>query len=380
MDKDFVIETLKNLININTVNPPGNEKMLAEFIKRILDEIGIYSKVNLIEGNRANVIGILGDNNNGPVFVLNGHLDTVPVGGNWDCDPLGGKVAGGKVYGLGACDMKGGIAAMIGAVKKIKESSDNLKGMLVLSFVADEEKNNLGTIDFLKRFKKINYTIIGEPTNLNLVVSNKGVLRLKIITHGISGHCSNPASGVNAIYKMSGIIEKLREYAYAIDSGNSDYSHKPSISINMINGGTAENIIPDICEIVLDRRLTYKEDKNEVEREIINILENFKKKDKEFKYSYKKIAEMDSWKADENSKFLKYCKKAFINCFSNDPVLRDIRGTAEAALFAKKGIDTVIFGPGDIKMAHSKNEYVEINQVVEAARYYYFLIKEILVR
>lgn len=379
MDKDFIIETLKKLININTINPPGNEKMLAEFIKRILDGIGIYSEVSLIEGNRANLTGILGCNN-GTVLVLNGHLDTIPVMGRWDYDPFGGKVDGGKVYGLGSADMKGAIAAMIGAVKKIKESSDNLKGMLLLSFVADEEKNNLGTIDFLKSFKKINYAIIGEPTNLNIVVSNRGVLRLKITTHGISGHCSNPRSGINAIYKMIGIIEKLREYAHTIDSINSDYSHKPSMSINMINGGTAENTIPDICEIVLDRRLTYREDKNEVEREIINILEDFKEKDKEFKYSYKKIVKMDPWKVDENLEFLKYCKKAFINCFSKDPVFRDLGGTSEAALFAKKGIDTVIFGPGDIKMAHSKNEYVNINKVLEAARYYYFLIKEILVK
>ena len=379
MNKDFIIETLKKLININTINPPGNERTLAEYIKSLLDEIGIYSKVHLLEKNRANVIGVLGNNDNGPILVLNGHLDTVPVTGMWDCDPFGGEVIGSKLYGLGSVDMKGAIAAMIGAVKKIKESQDNLKGMLVLSFVADEEKNNSGTIDFLKRFKKINYTVIGEPTNLNLVISNRGVLRLKIFTHGISGHCSSPESGINAIYKMIGVIEKLRENTHIVDSRNNNYLSKPSISINMIKGGTAENIIPDICEIVLDRRLTYTEDKNEVEREIVDILENFKKEDKEFKYSYKKIAEMDSWKIDEDSKFLKYCKKAYINCFSGNPILKDLGATSEASLFAEKGIETIIFGPGDIKMAHSKNEYVKAEQVLEAARYYYFLIKEILV-
>ena len=134
---DYIIDVLKELIRIPSFNPPGNEIQIAEYIKGVLEKIGIPAEVEPVGKNRANVTGILKGAASGPVFVLNGHLDTVPVKEDWSHDPFSGDIDVNRMYGRGTADMKGAIAAMIGAAKKIKDSKEKINGSLILSFVAD---------------------------------------------------------------------------------------------------------------------------------------------------------------------------------------------------------------------------------------------------
>ncbi|MGB6371763.1 MAG: M20 family metallopeptidase [Atribacterota bacterium] len=377
-ESQFVTDILKSLIQIPSMNPPGKEAKIAEEVCHMFADMGIKSEIYYLNGGeRANVVVILDSGKKGPAFVLNGHLDTVPIKDNWDHEPFMGEIVNGRLYGLGASDMKSGLAAIMVAVNEIKNEIEKLNGTLIVSFVSDEEKNNLGTRDFLNRYKNIDYALIAEPSDLSIVRSNRGTLRFKLTIYGVAGHSSNPANGVNAIYKIVDVINALRDYGNKI-CRDQNYYMSPSITVTMIDGGTAENTIPDKCEIIVDRRMVYGENKEKVEGEILDILENFAKKDEQFKYSYCATGYMDPWRAKPDSKLIKYCEDAFKNCLLADPNYMDFQGTTEAALFAEKGIDTVIFGPGDLKLAHSKNESVEVEQVMKSSRLLYVLIKKVL--
>ena len=253
-EKNYTIDVLKKLVNIPSINPPGKETRIAEYIAGLLKEIEIPFRVDNIKESRANVTGFLNGPDNGPVLVLNGHLDTVPVKEGWNHDPFAGEISGNKIFGLGTSDMKGAIASMICAAKKIKESKVKLKGSLILSFVADAD----------------------------------------------------------------------------------------------------------------------------VKKEITSLLKDIEKNDETFKYSCEIFKELSSWKAEDNSRLLKYAFRVFQERFHKKPELTDLGATCEAALFAERGIDTLVFGPGNIKQAHTKDEFVEISQLKEAAEYYYMLIREIL--
>lgn len=375
---DYIIDVLKELIRIPSFNPPGNEIQIAECIRGILKKIDIPAEVEPVDKDRANVTGILKSAGPGPVLVLNGHLDTVPVKENWGHDPFSGEIDGNRIYGRGAADMKGAIAAMIGAAKKLKESNDKIKGTLLLSFVADEERKNSGTMRFLEKYKDIDYAVVGEPSDLDIVISNRGVLRLEISTFGKAGHASNPSGGINAIYRMNKAISSLMELAESYGSNTENYTQKPSLSVSLIKGGTAENIIPDACEIVIDRRTVYHENTQEVIEEITGRFEEIRRKDSTFDYSYKVTEELGPWKAGDDSGLLKMAGRVYQGCFKKRPVLKDLGATCETALFAEKGADTMVFGPGSIKQAHTKDEYIEISQLTGACEYYYRLIKEVL--
>lgn len=374
-----MMEFLHKAIAVDTSNPPGNEKALAEYTRNVLAEYGIAAEVQDLGSNRANLVARVRGTRPGPVLAFNGHLDTVPVHDTWDAPPLECVIANGRATGLGAVDMKGAIAAMISAALEIKsDPAIHMAGELMLVFVADEEKQNTGAKRFLREKPSIDYVVIGEPTNLDLVTSNRGVLRLVITTRGVASHCSNPVSGQNAIYKMARLVTTLEEYAGRIARGDREYSRKPSLAVTLVRGGTAENITPDFCEFALDRRLVAGETMDGVEGEIRAALDVSSKAER-FDYEVRRLEELAAWGAPAESRLLRHCVTAYERCFHRKPLAKDLGATSEAGLFAAAGADTVIFGPGDIRFAHARNEGVPIAQLEQAASFYIELAKEILV-
>ncbi|MHA1509991.1 MAG: M20 family metallopeptidase, partial [Promethearchaeota archaeon] len=220
-NKEIYIEFLRTLIQSDSVNPPGNEKNVASIIEEFLKDLEIKTEIFPFGNNRANLIAYLNENFEGKNLLYNGHMDVVPPGSetDWKYPPFSALVKRKKIiYGRGSSDMKSGLAAMVIALKVLKELKCDLPGNLILNAVADEETSGkFGTgwcVDNPLKSIKCDFAVIGESTGLSplpkaILVGEKGHLIIKIKTNGISGHSSMPAMSKNAIYMMTEIIENL---------------------------------------------------------------------------------------------------------------------------------------------------------------------------
>ncbi len=374
----YTIQVLKDLVGIDSTNPPGREERIALYMADRLRELGAEVHVDQVGSERANAIGIFRGRKNKPTLVLNGHVDTVPWKEGWRHSPFEGKVEGNRLYGLGAADMKGALAAMMGAYKAVREDGDRKEGTVILSFVADEERGNAGTNHFLSTYKDLDYAIIGEPTDLRIVTSHRGVMRYRITTYGKAGHASRPAGGINAIYLMNRVVGKLEELAESWNGKKGDYFEKPSVAVTTIEGGTGQNVIPDSCEIVIDRRALHDESLNKVRGELEAVMAQVNTDFGDFRYKIEPITEVRGWKADHRSPLVGLGSRTYEKVFGKKPELGDLGATCEATLFADAGVDAFIFGPGSIERAHTVDEYVEIDQLFQARDYYRELINMVL--
>lgn len=198
------IRILQKMVQTNTVNPPGNEKQLAQWIADELARAGIDVEFRDMGDNRANVIGRIKGTGERKALLFDGHLDTVPPG-KWTEDPWGGIIKEGRLYGLGTSDMKGGLAAMMQVLLAVKASGVVLKGDLILAASIDEETDSLGAWDLLKSggLDDVGAIVIGEPNYNEITICEKGALWLKVTLHGKTAHGAMPEKGINAIVHMN---------------------------------------------------------------------------------------------------------------------------------------------------------------------------------
>ncbi|GAI61315.1 unnamed protein product, partial [marine sediment metagenome] len=217
-NREEYIEFLKELIQTESVNPPGNEKNVALKIEKYLKHAEINCEVFPFGDNRANLMATLNDNFDGKNLLYNGHMDVVPPGSEeeWKYPPFSATVKRKRIYGRGATDMKGGLAAIVIALKILKRLDLELSGNLILNAVADEETGGFLGTKWLVENKlttiKCDFVIVGEPTGINplgkaSIVGEKARIEIKIVTNGISSHAAIPFAGKNAIYMMSEIIQ-----------------------------------------------------------------------------------------------------------------------------------------------------------------------------
>ncbi|MBM4324196.1 MAG: M20 family metallopeptidase, partial [Deltaproteobacteria bacterium] len=291
LKKKDLVELTCRLIQIPSENPPGNEKKVALFLKPLLSKMGFRVNVYLSPKGRFNVVAEKRWGKGGRNLIFNGHLDVVPSGDpvQWSYPPFGAKVSRGRIYGRGASDMKGGIASFIHAVSIIDRlKTPLLKGSLALHLVSDEESHGHQGMGFLAKKGRIrgNAVIVGEPTNLDLVIAQKGALWFRISTFGKSAHGSRPSQGINAIEKMMKLIDQLNSIPLLKEH---PLLGKPTINIGKIQGGTKVNIVPERCEIEVDRRLLPNENKEEILREIKEAIESLQAQDPLLKYQIEEI-------------------------------------------------------------------------------------------
>ena len=253
---------LKELISFNTINDEENKKII-DFIEKHLQNQGFvteYKSKCLIMSNKKECnIGFLG------------HTDTVSTSNEWSIDPFKLTELNGNLYGLGTCDMKGSIAAMLTAISKI-DFSKYQKG-IKLFFTYDEEINFSGINELMeKRIKFPNWMIIGEPTNNEIFNASKGLLELKIVFKGTESHSSKPEEGINAIEKCLDFIKEIKKFYKNLKKQKLD-SQSITMNIGLINGGRSINVVPDNCEVYLDFR-TIKSNQNKT---IINTIKKLAK-------------------------------------------------------------------------------------------------------
>jgi len=381
INKRDLVELTSRLIQIPTENPPGNEKKAFTFLKPILSKMGFQVRTYISPKGRSNIIAERRWGKGGRRLIFNGHLDVVPAGdpSKWKYPPFGGKLSQGRVYGRGASDMKGGVASFIHAISMIDRSNIPLnQGSLALHLVSDEESHGHQGMGFLARkgLIKGDAVLVGEPTNLDLIIAQKGALWFRIATFGKSAHGSRPGQGVNAIEKMMALIDRLNSIPLAKEH---PLLGKPTINIGKIQGGIKVNVVPDRCEIEVDRRLLPDEKKEEILREIKLAIESIQARDPLLNYQIEEIDYAEPSEISPDEDIVRIGLEAGREVRGERPNVRGFSGFTDARFYINQfHIPTLIFGPGGTDQSHTTNESVEVDNLIQAARIYARIIVRFL--
>lgn len=375
------VKLASRLVSVPSVSPMGQppgedtgEGRLTDLLEQVFREAGIPTVRQTVAPGRENILAILERPGSARTLLLDAHQDTVSVSG-MTIPPFEGAVHDGRLWGRGACDVKGGMAAMIAALARA--AAEPRGASVILSCSADEEHSFRGVNRLLEgpwRPGKPDMAVIGEPTRMRIVIAHKGFMRWKISTRGKSVHSANPRLGVNAILKMTEVIRALDEYAKDLERGPAHpLLGRPTMNVGTIHGGSGANIVPDTCTIEIDRRVIPGEDPAAVFAACRGRV--MARLGGDFPLSFH-----EPWHAEpvldtpESSEVVGLCRGA----------VREVLGEAEttgvpygtnACTISADGIPSVVMGPGDIGQAHTPDEWIETAEIEKAAEVYFALIR-----
>ena len=379
--KKELVDLTTQLIQTPTENPPGNEKGAAQLLKPFLSKMGFKIKTVLSPKGRWNLLAEKRWGKGGRRLIFNGHLDVVPAGdpSQWTYPPFQGKLRRGKIYGRGSSDMKSGIASFLQALSTIERSKIPLhQGAVLLHLVSDEESHGHQGMGFLAQRERIqgDAVLVGEPTDLQPVIAQKGALWLRILTLGKSAHGSKPHLGVNAIEKMTTLVARLNSIPLEKEH---PLLGKPTLSIGTIQGGTKINIVPDRCDVEVDRRMLPGEKKEEVLGEIKEVLDSLQSQDPLFQYRLEEIDFAEPAEVDPDEEIVKIGVEAIRTVTGRKPMLRGFSGFTDSRFYVNGcHIPTLIFGPGGVDQSHTTDESVEVDALVHAAHIYAVIVLDFL--
>ncbi len=379
--KKELVDLTTRLVQISTENPPGNEKAAAQFLKPLLAKMGFKTKTVLSPKGRWNIVAERRWGKGGRTLIFNGHLDVVPAGNpsQWKYPPFKGTLSKGRIYGRGASDMKSGIACFIHALSTIERSKMRLhQGAVVLHLVSDEESHGRQGMGFLTQKEGIrgDAALIGEPTDLQPVIAQKGALWLRISTLGKSAHGSKPHLGVNAVEKMMKLMERLNSIPLETEH---PMLGKPTLNVGTIQGGTKINIVPDRCEIEVDRRMLPGEKKEEVLEKMKETLDSLRSRDPFFQYRMEEIDFAEPCEVNPEEEIVKIAADAIQEVMGRKPSLRAFSGFTDSRFYINQcHIPTLVFGPGQVDQSHTTDESVEVEALVQAARIYGLILSTYL--
>jgi succinyl-diaminopimelate desuccinylase len=252
-NKKRLIRTIRKLISLDSQNPPGDESKIAGFVARYLRKLGLDVRTYSFKSKRANVIAVL-NGKSGKSLLLTPHLDTVPAGKSWKTNPFLGKICGDKIYGLGATDCKGNLACAMEAIHSLVDEKTELNYSLVFAATADEESGSfLGLIPLLESsVLKADAAVVLDADDFEIVVTQKGLMHLKVSIKGKKAHGAYPWLGANAIDMAARIITDLKDQKISYQKNR--YLREPTVNVGTIKGGDKVNVVSDWCEFELDFR------------------------------------------------------------------------------------------------------------------------------
>jgi acetylornithine deacetylase len=379
-------KTLSELVAIPSVNPMGRdvsgpqyfEHRLTEHLERFFSKLGVPFERQTIEANRDNIVARLEGNDNASILLWDAHQDTVPVEG-MTIEPFGATIRQGRLYGRGACDIKGGMTAMLIAFARLAHERPRGCPTVLMSCTVNEEHGFTGAEGLCRLWsegaksifpRRPDFAVVAEPTGLDVVVAHKGMVRWRCQTIGRAAHSSQPQLGENAIFSMARVLTALERYQREVlpRADAHPLCGRPTLSVGTIHGGTSVNTVPDLCTIEIDRRLLPGDDPQAVYQEVIDFLrENVADAGK--LEHLPPMMRSRGVRDDTNEKLADRLAVA----------ARDVRGSARkigvpfgtnATAFGAH-CPTVVFGPGSIDQAHTADEWIELEQVTLASEILY---------
>ena len=361
---DPAIALLRDLVAIDSVNPSlvAGARGEAEVARRIAAEcmaIGLQVDVTEVAPGRPNVVAVLEGRAPGPSLMFCGHIDTVGVTGmNRPFDPV---TRDGRLYGRGSQDMKGGVAAMIGAARTIAESGGLANGRLILASVVDEEHASIGA-EALVASWRADGAVVTEPTDLDVAVAHKGFQWVEVETRGRAAHGSRPLEGRDAILRMGRVLHRLEKHDRALQKRPPHaLLGTASLHASLVGGGRELSSYPDSCTLMLERRTLPGEPLGVALAEVQEILESLRAADAEFEAEARGMLGRDGYEIDPTARLPSLLVGAAKSAgYSSSPV--GMTFWTDAAILGGAGIPSVLFGPGGAGL-HSAEEYVRVDDV-----------------
>jgi acetylornithine deacetylase len=374
---------LADLVALPSVNPMGRdlhgpelyEHRVTAYLEAFFRALGVPYQRQAVAPQRENIVAFCDLPGSNRTLVFEAHQDTVPTD-QMTIDPFGARIEDGLLYGRGACDIKGGMSAMLAAFARVVREKPAGVGRVVMACTVDEEHTFLG----VQRLAKGDLSggrrgpvqaVVAEPTQMRIVDAHKGVVRWDLSTVGRSCHSSRPDLGINAIYHMGEVLTLVRDYAEELRASRGDARlGPPTLSVGRVEGGSSVNTVPDRCRVEIDRRLVPGEDAAAAHAHFASFLRQ-------------RVPGHVRWD----------CPRPFLAAPAFAPTnggLAERLGAAldavvgsheveavpyctDAGTLAGAGLDVVVFGPGDIARAHTCDEWVPLDEVEQASEVLYRL-------
>ncbi len=369
-DQTYITAVLQQMVQTNSTNPtldPNNagEAEIAALIAGFCADLGLEVAIYEVEPGRPNVVGTLKGSGGGPSLMLNGHMDTVGVDGMEN--PFGAEIRDGRLYGRGAQDMKGSLAAMLGAAKALIDGGVKLAGDLQLAFVVDEETVSIGTADLVEHLQT-DAAIVTEPTDLNVCRAHRGFIWYEVTTFGRAAHGSRYDEGIDAIIHMGrflaglDILEKelRRRWPHPLVG-------PPSLHASLIEGGTEVSVYAAKGVLTVERRTVPGEPVSAATAELQNILYHLSADDPDFRGELQATFDRDPFEISPDAAIVQALDGAVTQRLGQQRPHTGATFWTDAAILASAGIETVLYGPigGGL---HSAEEWVDLQSVYDLAQ------------
>lgn len=371
-----LVSLTQELIQAPTSNPPGNEEKAAAIILQKFQSEGITAELIPETPGRANIVARLNGATKAPALLFDGHLDTVPPGDEdaWTHSPYSGALDQNRIYGRGASDMKGGIAAQVMAMLLAKRAGIQLPRDLIIAATCGEEVDNLGahTLRNAGGINDVGAIVIAEPSNNEIFIAEKGTLWLEITTFGRTAHGSMPHLGVNAIWKMHAFMEKMKGFKPSADKH--PLLGEASFSLNTVDGGFKTNVVPDRCTTTWDGRTVPGQSHADIVASIQDQITQLQNSDAQFKGEIKVIKDLPSVDTAPDNPLVQLAQQVGQELWSRELTPGGVNYYTDAAVLVPGlNLPFIIFGPGEPGLAHQPNEYVEVEKLVAATTFYLLL-------
>jgi acetylornithine deacetylase len=362
---DPAVALLRDLVAIDSVNPSlsPSARGEAEVARRIaseLESLRLHVEITDAAPGRPNVVGVLEGRAAGRSLMFCGHTDTVGVTGMRQ--PFAPEIRDGRLYGRGAQDMKGGVAAMIGAVRQLVESGGLERGRVIVAAVVDEEHASIGAEALAAKWRA-DAAVVTEPTGLAVAVAHKGFQWIALETHGRAAHGSRPLEGRDAILRMGRVLARLESLDRRLQQGPSHaLLGTASLHASLVEGGHELSSYPSRATLQYERRTLPSEPSDIALREANAILAELKGEDPEFEAAARQVFGRDAYEIDAGSQLPKLLSLAAHAAGCNASIAGMTFWT-DAAILGAAGIPSVLFGPGGAGL-HSTEEYVIVDDVL----------------
>lgn len=383
IDPDRLAQLTMRLIDAGGENPPGNEQATVEVLCQIAAELGLDAEVVEVSPGRPNVTITLGETAAGPGLMFLGHSDVVPAGTGWTSDPLASHVSEGRIWGRGACDMKGGLASVLLAMSALRESGTPLSGPVSLVCAVDEEELGAGIRHYIAQPDSAQQQwlgcVVAEPTDLQTVIACRGDSYIELNVTGVPAHSGRPSDGRSAVNAAARIIELIRADHDHLATQSRDLIGPATWNVGMIEGGQATSTVPAHCHLSIDRRLLPGEDAQGICDALLARVEAAGITGDGISAAAAVTMSMPGFSTDAAHPLVAAAGEA-VQRAGGQPSIGGWSAACDGGFIAEVlGVPTIVLGPGDLNNeAHQVDESVELAELVTAAHAYALLAAQLL--